>query len=104
MRVFLIPADLSSISDGDGIITPRDLINDYFRYTMDVGATVHSDSWGSASILYDYEAVQIDSLCWNNPTFLPVFPAGNDGDLTSSLGFSGAGEIDACDSCTSTSL
>ena len=31
-------------------------------------------------MVYDNEAVQVDAYCWKNPTFLPVFPAGNDGD------------------------
>lgn len=72
--------DLSSAADGDAILTPYDLVNDYFPYTTAVGARVHSDSWGSTSIRYDNEAAQVDTYCWENPTFLPVFPAGNDGD------------------------
>jgi Subtilase family/PA domain len=78
--------DLSSASDGDAILTPYDLINDYFPYTTSVGAEVHSDSWGSTSITYDNEAAQVDSYCWKHPTFLPVFPAGNDGDKRSQAG------------------
>lgn len=74
-------ADLSSASDGDSILTPYDLMNDYFKYTSDVGAGVHSDSWGSTSVVYDTEASQVDAYCWQNPYFLPVFPAGNDGDV-----------------------
>jgi len=77
------------VRDGDAIRTPRDLVNEYFRYTTDVGASVHSDSWGSSSIFYDYEALQIDAFCWENPTFLPVFPAGNDGDRVTASGNSG---------------
>lgn len=83
-------ADLSAKGDGDAIITPSNLENQYFKYTTDVGATVHSDSWGSNSIVYDAEAYQIDQYCWNNPTFLPVFPAGNAGDRTTFAGASGA--------------
>jgi hypothetical protein len=81
--------DLSSAADGDAILTPYDLVNDYFPYTTAVGARVHSDSWGSTSIRYDNEAAQVDSYCWENPTFLPVFPAGNDGDKSTQEGLKG---------------
>eukprot|EP00889_Picochlorum_renovo_P001863 jgi/Picre1/28893/NNA_004289.t1 len=87
--------DLSSARDGDRIVTPRDLANQYFKYTTDVGATVHSDSWGSTSIYYDYEALQIDAFCWENPTFLPVFPAGNDGDRATYNGNSGTSTVNS---------
>jgi hypothetical protein len=81
--------DLSSAADGDAILTPYDLANDYFPYTTSVGAQVHSDSWGSTSIMYDNEAAQVDAYCWKNPNFLPVFPAGNDGDKSTQVGLSG---------------
>jgi hypothetical protein len=51
-----------------------------------VGAAIHSDSWGSASLTYDSEAAQVDAYCWENPSFLPVFPAGNDGDTGDNSG------------------
>lgn len=76
---------MSSASDGDSIFTPFDLDNGYFKYTTSVGAYVHSDSWGSSSVTYDQEAAQVDAYCWENPTFLPVFPAGNDGDKPASI-------------------
>ena len=81
--------DLSSAADGDAILTPYNLVSDYFPYTTAVGAHVHSDSWGSTSVTYDNEASQVDEYCWKNPTFLPVFPAGNDGDKTSAGGLPG---------------
>lgn len=79
--------DLSSAADGDTINTPYDLAGGYFKYTSDVGAAIHSDSWGSNSIVYDSEAVQVDAYCWENPNFLPVFPAGNDGLVNTPSGF-----------------
>lgn len=48
------------------------------------GARVHSDSWGSASINYDFLSAQVDEYCWTHPDFLPVFAAGNEGDQYSS--------------------
>lgn len=71
--------DLSSAANGDSITTPYDLGNGYFKYTTAVGAYIHSDSWGSNAITYDSESVQVDGYVWENPNFLPVFPAGNDG-------------------------
>ena len=64
-------------------------MNDYFPYTTAVGAAIHSDSWGSSSVTYDNEAVQVDEYCWKNPNFLPVFPAGNDGAKSTQVGSSG---------------
>lgn len=87
--------DLSSMRDGERIVTPGDLANDYFRYTAEVGATVHSDSWGSTNIYYDYESYQIDKYCWENPVFLPVFAAGNDGDRLTASGSSGTSTVNS---------
>ncbi len=87
--------DLSSVRDGDRIITPGNLADQYFKYTTDVGATVHSDSWGSTNVFYDYESYQIDMFCWENPTFLPVFPAGNDGNLLTTGGDSGTSTVNS---------
>jgi subtilisin family serine protease len=81
--------DLSGASDGDAIVTPYDLAGDYFRHTAAVGAAVHSDSWGSTSTVYDAEAAMIDAYCWAHPSFLPVFPAGNDGASATRAGASG---------------
>lgn len=87
--------DLSSVRDGERIITPGNLADQYFRYTTDVGATVHSDSWGSTNVFYDYDSYQIDMYCWENPTFLPVFPAGNDGNRLTNSGSSGTSTINS---------
>lgn len=87
--------DLSSVRDGDQIITPGNLADQYFKYTTEVGATVHSDSWGSTNTFYDYESYQIDKYCWDNPTFLPVFPAGNDGNLATYGGASGTSTVNS---------
>ncbi len=87
--------DLSSVRDGDRIVTPGNLADQYFKYTTDVGATVHSDSWGSTNVFYDYESYQIDMFCWENPTFLPVFPAGNDGNQITSGGDSGTSTVNS---------
>ena len=53
----------SSVS---GIKIPQDLSEHYFPLTYGVGARVHSDSWGSASLDYDYMASQVDLFTWEN--------------------------------------
>lgn len=53
----------SSVS---GIKIPQDLSAHYFPLTYGVGARVHSDSWGSASLDYDYMASQVDLFTWEN--------------------------------------
>ena len=53
----------SSVS---GIKIPQDLSVHYFPLTYGVGARVHSDSWGSASLDYDYMASQVDLFTWEN--------------------------------------
>lgn len=44
------------------------------------GATIHSDSWGSAVYgEYDSFSRETDLFAWSHPNFLPVFAAGNSG-------------------------
>ena len=65
---------------GGGTITvPGDMGGDYYRHTYAVGARVHSDSWGSESVEYDYMAAEVDAFAWEHPDFLPVLAAGNEG-------------------------
>jgi len=79
--------DLSNAAQGDVITAPYDLARDYFRLTWDVGARVHSDSWGSTSPTYTAQSAQVDAFCWTNQEFLPFFPSGNERGLASnSLG------------------
>lgn len=45
------------------------------------GAFLHSNSWGSPQNpgVYDGMAAQVDEYAFNNPEFLPIFAAGNEG-------------------------
>ena len=47
----------------------------------DDGARVHSNSWGSARNLGDYDtfAARVDEYMWNHPDLLVLFAAGNSG-------------------------
>ncbi|PSC76615.1 Serine protease ABC transporter B family tagA isoform A [Micractinium conductrix] len=78
-------------ADGsDSIETPSDIVEGYFKYTASVDAWIHSESWGSEDATeYDYMAAVIDRYAWDNPMFLPVLAAGNNGNKSSSVGSSG---------------
>lgn len=50
----------------DGIFTPSDLSRSYYKYPYDVGARVHSDSWGSSSNDYEFMASEVDVFTWDH--------------------------------------
>lgn len=60
------------------------------RWSYLYGARVHSDSWGSDDSGYDSLAWDVDAFSWNNPDFLAVFAAGNDGEEGEATVFSPA--------------
>ena len=41
-----------------------------------VGARVHSDSWGSSALDYDYMASEVDLFTWDHQVGLTWTPAG----------------------------
>lgn len=64
---------------------PTDLL-DLFKPAYEAGARVHSNSWGSVlAQAYTMQTRQIDAFVADNPTFLILFGAGNEGQ-TSALG------------------
>jgi len=54
-----------------------------------LGARIHSNSWGGTDNSYDSYCNCIDSFMWSNPDFLVVFAAGNSGPSSSTVGFPG---------------
>ena len=70
--------DLARGSNGF-VVAPDDLSDGYFSPSYDAGARVHSDSWGSDVIVYDYSAASLDRWLWEHPDFVSVFAAGNYG-------------------------
>ena len=69
-------------SDPDGyylIGLPADL-GDLYREAYDLGARIHSNSWGS-DVAGDYtlDSANTDAFIWNNPDMTITFSAGNDG-------------------------
>ena len=69
----------SGLKGGGTITVPGDMGGDYYCHTYAVGARVHSDSWGSESVEYDYMAAEVDAFAWDHQDFLPVLAAGNEG-------------------------
>lgn len=67
----------NDLGPGNGIAIPEDLATRYYGYAYDVGARVHSDSWGSASTSYDYMAAQVDLYTWQHQ----VTPVDSFGDI-----------------------
>ncbi|OGQ36100.1 MAG: hypothetical protein A3F16_06980, partial [Deltaproteobacteria bacterium RIFCSPHIGHO2_12_FULL_43_9] len=63
-----------------GLYVPPDLA-DLFGQPAKDGARIHSNSWGNPSSLGEYTAhsQSLDQFVFNNPEFLPVFAAGNEG-------------------------
>jgi hypothetical protein len=54
-----------------------------------LGARIHSNSWGSTENSYDSYAAGVDGFMWQHPDFLIVFAAGNSGPGASSVTFPG---------------
>ena len=80
---FLDLGDQSVDNHTESIFTPRELASYYYPLTYRRGARVHSDSWGSESPAYDHLAQEVDKFVWEHQDFLPVFAAGNYGQLAS---------------------
>ncbi len=69
-----------SIMDSYNYLALPDDLNELYRPTFDLGARVHSDSWGSA-VAGDYtsDAMTTDEFIWDHPGMLITFAAGNEG-------------------------
>lgn len=60
-----------------------------FNDARNLGARVHSNSWGGSENSYDSYCVDIDSYMWQHPDFLVVFAAGNAGPGSGTVGYPG---------------
>ncbi len=62
---------------------PADYYNDLYQPAFDLGARIHSNSWGAHEDFgvndYTAECVMTDEFMWDNPDFLIFFAAGNAG-------------------------
>ena len=66
-----------------------DTLNDgyFFQHHYDLGARIHSNSWGNApgpdptdQNIYDSGSQDVDQFMWDHKDFLILFAAGNSGD------------------------
>jgi hypothetical protein len=67
--------------DDPYIYPPSDLYNDFYAISATSGAHMSTNSWGSSSNYYDSMALQTDEYVYDNPQFLVLFAAGNNGGL-----------------------
>ncbi|HUT02815.1 MAG TPA: S8 family serine peptidase [bacterium] len=79
----LVIQDVASGGSLDGL--PGNL-NTLFGQARNAGARIHSNSWGSGYNGYDSYAQDVDEFMWDNPSFLIVFAAGNDGPNEHTVG------------------
>lgn len=74
-----------AITNQNGEPDPPADLTALFRPAYSAGVRVHVDGWGGGTNNYAAAAAQIDRFCFNNPDFLPVFGAGNDGPGSGTL-------------------
>lgn len=71
---------IQSIGDSSGFVYPPMTLSTLFQPTYDLGARVHSDSWGSpVRGKYTFYSQQVDDFINTHRDFIAVFPMGNDG-------------------------
>ena len=74
----LAVTDLDEGLDDEMVIPPS--MKDYYAHAWDVGARVHSDSWGQTTSEYTVASRQVDDVVSTVMSGLvPVFPSGNGG-------------------------
>ena len=64
---------------------PSDLEPSYLNSLND-GAYIHTNSWGSSSNTYDSMAQDVDNFMWNHKNFLIFFAMGNSGPSSGTIG------------------
>ncbi|MEZ4655067.1 MAG: S8 family serine peptidase [Candidatus Eisenbacteria bacterium] len=69
-----------------GLVSVPSSLTAAFTASYDLGARIHSNSWGSSSNAYDTYAVNIDQFMWTHPEYLIVFANGNSGPSASTVG------------------
>lgn len=63
-----------------GLFPPYPYSTQMFAFIVAAGGAIHSGSWGSDDPSYGAEEIDIDLFCWNNPHFVNIMAAGNDGE------------------------
>ncbi len=84
---------IQSIGDGSGYVYPPLALSALFQPTYDLGARVHSDSWGSpVHGKYTFYSQQVDDFVNSHRDFVTIFPMGNDGRDGNSDGVTDLGQ------------
>ena len=60
---------------------PSDLTEHVLPRALEMGAKLHTNSWGTTSTAYSQWALQVDTFLWEHPEMLVLFAAGNDGEF-----------------------
>lgn len=82
----LAVVDLLKPGDGDFLQVPLNVGDTIMRWSYDLGARVHSGSWGSdAGSRYTADEQNLDLFAFKNRNFLIIFAAGNDGPRAASI-------------------
>jgi hypothetical protein len=68
------------IGDANDKLWTSPSVTSIFQVAFNVGARVHSNSWGASFDQCDAECVEVDKYQYDNPNFLTIFAAGNEGD------------------------
>ena len=85
---------IQSIGDNTGYVYPPLALSTLFQPTYDLGARVHSDSWGWPSNGgYTYYSQQVDDFINTHRDFIAVFPMGNDGKDANANGITDPGGV-----------
>ena len=66
--------------DAEGVNVPSDIRNSLFHFAATRGARVHSNSWGSNGIQYNYHSKATDGYLVDNEDNVILFAAGNEAD------------------------
>jgi hypothetical protein len=72
-----------------GMVSAPSSLTDAFTASYNLGARVHSNSWGSTSNTYDSYCVDVDNAMWLHKDYLVCFAAGNSGPDASTAGSPG---------------
>jgi hypothetical protein len=62
------------------MIVPGTLTNS-LTASYNLGARIHSNSWGLAAGVYNVHCVNVDNFTWQHPDFLTFYAAGNEGPV-----------------------
>ena len=85
----------SIMTAAETLALPDDL-NEFYRPPYDLGARIHSDSWGSAVAgEYSSDSMTSDEFIWDHPGLVVAYAAGNEGTDANRDGVVDALSLDA---------